>query len=131
VERNIAYIGAMRNPHGTLVVDVSDPKRPRQIAELPMPPCTHSHKVRVSDGIMVTNREVLRAGVARDESCPRVFRRARDLRRVEPAKPKSSQTGILTDTPGPSYARGVHRFDFDGRYAYISPTWTGISGTLR
>ena len=25
VEKNIAYIGNMRNPHGTLVLDVSDP----------------------------------------------------------------------------------------------------------
>ena len=28
------------------------------------------------------------------------------------------------------YARGVHRFDFDGRYAYISPTMDGYVGNI-
>ena len=32
--------------------------------------------------------------------------------------------------PGASYARGVHRFDFDGRYAYISPTVDGYIGNI-
>ena len=29
VERDVAYVGNMRNPHGTLVIDVADPKHPR------------------------------------------------------------------------------------------------------
>ena len=131
VERNVAYIGAMRNPHGTLVVDVSDPKRPRQIAELSMPPCTHSHKVRVSNGIMVTNREVLRAGVAQGEVLSEGFQGGLGIYDISnPAKPKLITNWYTTDTPGPSYARGVHRFDFDGRYAYISPTWDGYIGNI-
>src|SRR5512133_3259480 len=58
VRNNIAYVGNMRNPHGTLIIDVSDPKHPRQLASLSMPQGTHSHKVRVHGDIMVTNREV-------------------------------------------------------------------------
>ena len=52
VERGIAYIGHMRNPHGTSIVDVRDPRHPKLLAELKMPPATHSHKVRVGNGIM-------------------------------------------------------------------------------
>ena len=59
VERGIAYVGNMRNPHGTTIIDVKDPKHPKLLAELPMPPGTHSHKVRVSGDIMITNREAL------------------------------------------------------------------------
>jgi len=51
VERNIAYIGNMHNPHGTLIVDVSDPKHPKQLSSIKMPTGTHSHKVRVGGDI--------------------------------------------------------------------------------
>ncbi len=56
VQNKVAYIGNMRNPAGTLVIDVSDPKNPKQIGEINMPPGTHSHKVRVHGDIMITNR---------------------------------------------------------------------------
>ena len=59
VERNIAYVGNMRNPHGTLIFDVKDPKHPKLLSEISMPKGTHSHKVRVANDIMVTNREVM------------------------------------------------------------------------
>ena len=59
VARNgYAYIGVMRAPHGTLVVDVREPSKPKQLAMLEMPKGTHSHKVRVSGDIMVINHEV-------------------------------------------------------------------------
>ena len=38
--------------------------------------------------------------------------------------------GISDDKAGVEYARGVHRFDFDGRYAYISPTMDGYLGNI-
>ena len=59
VEKGIAYVGNMRNPYGTMVIDVTDPKHPKLLSEISMPAGTHSHKVRVANGIMVTNREVL------------------------------------------------------------------------
>src|SRR5262245_31666148 len=74
VEKNIAYVGNMRNPHGTLVIDVADPKHPKQLASIEMPTGTHSHKVRVGNDIMVTNREVLGAAAARGEVAPKGFR---------------------------------------------------------
>src|SRR5438445_10612972 len=59
VEGNTAFIGHMRNPHGTSIVHVADPKNPKLLAKIAMPPGTHSHKARVGNGIMLTNHEVL------------------------------------------------------------------------
>src|SRR3979409_2718805 len=74
VERGIAYVGNMRNPHGTMIIDVKDPKHPKMLAEITLPPGTHSHKVRAKDGIMVTNREILGAGGLKGEVPTEGFR---------------------------------------------------------
>src|SRR6266571_3603741 len=57
VDRNVAYIAHMKAPHGTTLVDVSDPASPRQLATIEVPPGTHSHKVRAQNGLMLVNRE--------------------------------------------------------------------------
>ena len=131
VERNVAYIGNMRNPHGTMLIDVKDPKKPKMLAELTLPPGTHSHKVRVKDGIMVTNREILGARGLKGEVPPPDFKGGLGIYDVsDPSKPKHITNWETDDKPGPGYARGVHRFDFDGRYAYISPTMEGYIGNI-
>lgn len=131
VERGIAYVGNMRNPHGTQIIDVSDPKHPRLISEIAMPVGTHSHKVRVADGIMITNREILSSRNARGESPPEGYRGGLGIYDVSnPAQPTLITTWNTSDIPEPGYARGVHRFDFDGRYAYISPTCDGYLGNI-
>lgn len=131
VERNIAYIGHMRNPHGTSVVDVSDPKHPKLLAQLSMPPGTHSHKVRVGNGLMVINRETLNTRAARGEVPPEGYRGGLGIYDIsEPAKPRLLTNWNTTDPAQPGPASGVHRFDFDGRYAYISPTWDGYVGNI-
>jgi hypothetical protein len=122
VEGNVAYIGNMRNPNGTLVVDVSDPKNPRELARLGMAPGTHSHKVRVGNGLMLTNREMLAKSPT--ETVPDDWKGGLAIWDIEnPAKPR-----LITvwETAG----KGVHRFDFDGRYAYISPTVEGYLGNI-
>ena len=58
VESGIAYIGHMPGPHGTSVVDVRDPRIPKLLATFDMQPGTHSHKVRVANGLMVINHEI-------------------------------------------------------------------------
>src|SRR5215469_9292745 len=58
VENGIAYIGHIHSPSGTSIVDVKDPKNPKQLAYFEMPPGTHSHKARVGNGLMVINHEV-------------------------------------------------------------------------
>jgi hypothetical protein len=131
VERGIAYIGNMRNPHGTLIIDVKDPKHPKPLAEISMPPGTHSHKVRAQDGLMVTNREILGARALKGEAPPEDFRGGLGIYDVSnPGKPKLITNWNTTEAPGGGGARGVHRFDFDGRYAYISPTWEGYIGNI-
>src|SRR6185436_8812251 len=129
VEKGIAYVGNMRNPHGTLIIDVSDPKHPRQLASVQMPTGTHSHKVRVADGIMLTNREILGAAAARGETPPEGFRGGLGIYDVSnPAKPRHITNWEVS---GPTVqGTGVHRFDFDGRYAYISPTCEGYVGNI-
>ena len=47
----------MDAPHGTSVVDVSDPAKPRIVASIDIPAGLHSHKARVANDIMLVNRE--------------------------------------------------------------------------
>src|SRR6266498_5095963 len=57
VDGCVAYIAHMKAPHGTTLVDVSDPASPRPLATLEVPTGTHSHKVRAGNGLMLVNRE--------------------------------------------------------------------------
>jgi len=129
VEGNTAFIGHMRNPHGTSSVDVADPKNPKLLAKIAMPPGTHSHKARVGNGIMLTNREVLGTKAARGEVAPGDFRGGLGVYDIEnPAKPKLIMNWEVSGDA--ARGTGVHRFDFDGRYAYISPTCEGYVGNI-
>src|SRR6185437_6470027 len=119
VDGTIAYVAHMKAPHGTSIVDVSDPARPRVLATLEVPPHTHSHKVRAANGLMLVNRE------------------------AHPAQPPpAGVTGglVIYDVSQPRRPReipfwkcggaGVPRFTFDGRYAYISPEMDGYVGNI-
>ena len=118
VDGDTLYVGHMREPAGTTLFDVSDPKHPREIARLTMPPGWHSHKVRVADGIMLVNHERLGAEGSPD------FGGGLGIYDVStPSDPKL----ITKWTTG---GRGVHRYSFDGRYAYISPTVEGYVGNI-
>jgi hypothetical protein len=118
VDGRVAYIAHMKSPHGTTLVDVSDPKSPRQLAHVEVPAGTHSHKVRAARGLMLVNREGHGAA---------------------PVPEGAGGLGIY-DVSAPSRPReitfwrsgglGVHRFTFDGRYAYISPEMDGYVGNI-
>jgi len=105
-----AFIGHMRSPAGTSIVDIADPAHPRLLARLEMPPGTHSHKVRVRDGLMLVNRERNNA----DKSTPPDNFRG-GLGIYDVTKPSSPREITRWETGG----MGVHRFDFDGRHAYL------------
>lgn len=118
VENATLFVGHMRHPSGTSIYDVEDPRKPRLLAHLEVPPGWHSHKVRVADDIMIVNYERLGA----DET-PEFGGGIGIYDVSDPARPR--QIGKWR-TAG----RGVHRYDFDGRFAYISPSAEGFVGNI-
>ncbi len=121
VEGNTAFIGHMESPDGTSIVDVADPANPKLLAHIKVPPGTHSHKSRVGNGIMVVNNEFYPAGRTKPDPD---FKGGYSVYDIEnPRKPRLiyryEDAGL-----------GVHRFDFDGRYGYMSPTAEGYAGNI-
>jgi hypothetical protein len=117
IDGTTAYIGHMEAPFGTSVVDVADPKKPSLLAQIEIPPAMHSHKVRAKNGLMVVNHE---------KTGPGPHRIPGGLGIYDVANPKRPRHITNWETAG----AGVHRFDFDGRYVYISPTVEGYIGTI-
>jgi len=118
VEDTLLYVGHMRPTSGTTIIDIADPRSPRVRAKIAVRKGWHSHKVRVVGDIMIVNQE--RFG-----------------------KPGRSEIGggiDIYDVSKPDAPKlikewrtiggGVHRFDFDGRYAYLSPTAEGYVGNI-
>jgi hypothetical protein len=166
VDRGFAYVGHMRPPHGTSIVDVRDPAHPRLVTTLDLPDETsHTHKVRVVGDIMIANVEqndrhaLRRAAAALPEAEARLKGElgrepapdelARALGIPESLLPRLRHTlqhgysdgGFrifdVSDRARPrelAYVRtggiGVHRFDMDERYAYISTEMEGYVGNI-
>ena len=71
VDGHHVYVGHMKPPHGTTIVDVSDPARPKVVAAMALRDAqSHTHKVRVAGDLMITNvemnnRHMLRRGAQR------------------------------------------------------------------
>ena len=117
VRDGVAYVGHVKPPNGTTLIDVSDPSKPRQIANLQVPEGTLSHKVRVDSGIMLVNREIFPIG-RKDPD----FKGGLEIYDItKPATPKHIGTWPT---------RGMHRFTFDGRYVYGSPELDGYLGNI-
>ena len=58
VQNNTCFVGHMKPPHGTSLIDISDPKNPSVISKIKVEsPYSHTHKVRVSEDVMITNVE--------------------------------------------------------------------------
>ena len=59
VDGNYAFVGHMKPPQGTSIIDVSDPKNPKLLTTIMLPDNnSHTHKVRVAGDIMVVNVEM-------------------------------------------------------------------------
>jgi len=121
VDGTIAYVGHTNGPEATTILDVSDPRNPRQIARLMCPHGgVHAHKVRVKNGLMLTNYESKHySGTPDPDFVGGLF--TYDIK--DPTNPK-----LLSFWP--CAGSGVHRFTFDGRYAYISPEIEGYLGNI-
>ncbi|MEA2952896.1 MAG: hypothetical protein QOJ96_2416, partial [Alphaproteobacteria bacterium] len=58
VQGDYAFIGHMKPPHGTSIIDVSDRKNPRLVAAIKLDgDASHTHKVRVVGDLMYVNVE--------------------------------------------------------------------------
>ena len=119
VQGNHCFIGHMTHPHDTTIIDISDPRKPKVVAEIPLDlPHCHSHKTRVVGDIMVTNVERIgRAPDDTNEGGVRIW----DISTV--AKPK-----LITHLR--THGRGVHRFDMDESYLYLSTEMEGYVGNI-
>lgn len=118
VEDTTLYIAHMQAPYGTTIVDVADPRAPRVLATIEIPDGWHSHKVRVANDVMIVNHEKLGPGGALEFGG--------GLGIYDVSRPSTPRPIAKWRTAG----RGVHRYDFDGRYAYISPTVEGYAGNI-
>jgi hypothetical protein len=165
VQDGYAYVGHMAPPHGTSIVDVRDPAKPRVVKTIELPDeKSHTHKVRVVGDIMVTNvemndRHALRRGLKVREVEAKLNA---DLGRAPSDKELSEAINVperllprlrhfvehgygdggfkvwdISDKAKPreiAYIRnkgiGVHRFDMDARYAYISTEMDGYVGNI-
>ena len=165
VQGHHAFLGHMDPPHGTTILDVSEPARPRVVAQIKLEHAhEHSHKVRVVGDVMYTNLErpsrrfaakAMRLVQVRAEleqslrRAPTAAELAATLKVREAELPQLeewSRTGFprggfrvwdISDVTKPRLIThvktggvGVHRFDVDGNYAYISTGMEGYGGNI-
>ncbi|MFM1816233.1 MAG: hypothetical protein RLZ98_2928 [Pseudomonadota bacterium] len=117
VENGYAYVGHVDGPEATTVIDIRDRRKPRiaTVLECDDKQGVHAHKVRVGNGLMLTNYE---AAGPRDTRIPG-FRGG--LHIYDLSNPEQPRPIHYWETEG----AGVHRFTFDGRLAYLSTTMPG------
>ena len=160
-----AYVGHMKPPFGTSIIDIADPRNPRLVTTLEVgSQWSHTHKVRVSGDIMITNVEQDRRHFLRKanqlQNTEQVLQNR--LHRQPSAHEMASELGVnaeqladlqaanargyeeggfkiwdISDKTTPrllAYQRthgfGVHRFDMDANYAYISTEMEGFLGNI-
>jgi hypothetical protein len=120
IKGNHAYLGYMYGPEGTSILDISDPRAPKVLSTVMLDaPGSHSHKVRVvQDDIMIVNSE-LRGPVAGpyEDGGFRIY----DI------KDKTNPKLLHFER---TFGKGVHRFDCDDTYAYISTEMEGFVGNI-
>jgi hypothetical protein len=121
IDGNYAYVGHQHRPQGTTILDISDPRKPKILSTLmPNHPSSHSHKVRIVGDLMVVNSE-FEGGPGRREEYPDGGFRIYDVKnRTNPKLVSFVKT----------HGKGVHRFDLDAHYAYISTEMEGFVGNL-
>lgn len=117
VDGTTLFVAHMRPPAGTSIYNVADPARPLLLAHIEVPPGWHSHKVRAQDGLMIVNHERFRDGAPEFGGGLGIY---------DVSRPSDPRLVTKWRTGG----SGVHRYDFDGRYAYISPTVDGFVGNI-
>ena len=165
VENGYAYIGHMKPPFGTTILDVKDPANPKIVSQIMLDDdFSHTHKVRVADDIMITNveqnrRHFLRKGeklpdlrmtLEAKNGAPATDAELAEALGVKPeqiaeldeARERGYRDGgfkiyDISDRSKPkllhherTFGFGVHRFDMDANYAYISTEMEGYIGNI-
>jgi hypothetical protein len=162
-----AYVGHIpsKSQLGTSILDISDPRAPRVIAQITLDDAdSHSHKVRVVGDIMIVNHERNMTAVGRRadelpgarkalteklgreptpaELADRLGVAVADIAEIEAQAKRGYHNGgfKIYDVSNPAQPKlivhqktggiGVHRFDMDGRYAYISTEMAGYIGNI-
>jgi hypothetical protein len=121
IQGNYAFVGHQHGPEGTTILDISDPRQPKVVSRLMTShPASHSHKVRVVDDVMIVNSEI-EPGKGDRKTYPDGGFRIYDIK--DKTNPK-----LITFVK--THARGVHRFDMDANYAYISTEMEGFVGNI-
>ena len=132
VEGKYAYVGHITNKEGlgTSILDVSDPRKPRLLTQVFLEEKdSHSHKARVAGDLMIVNVEqnMGKGGRKSADSAPEKDGYREGGFKVydvsNRAKPK-----LITHHR--THGRGVHRFDMDEQYAYISTEMEGYVGNI-
>lgn len=152
------YVGHMKPPMGTSIIDVRDPADPKVVSHIPSPDnWSHCHKVRVVGDIMITNVEQdrrhflrkgekitgLRAkGLSNGQIAEALSVNEADIAELEEAQVRGYQSGgfriwDISDKTAPrqlayvkTFGFGVHRFDMDANFAYISTEMDGYVGNI-
>ncbi len=158
LQGNYAYVGHMKPPMGTSIIDVSDPANPKVVSHVAPPDeWSHTHKVKVAGDLMITNvemdkRHFLRKGdkiagfraegLSDDQIAERLSVKPSDIAVLEEALERGYSSGgfrvwDISDKTAPkllsyvkTYGFGVHRFDMDSNYAYISTEMEGYVGNI-
>jgi hypothetical protein len=101
---------------GTSVVDVSDPRHPRVVAQLETPPGTHSHKVQVVGDVLLVNYE-------RSPFEPEARSWQGGLKVFDISKPAQPREIAFLKMAG----KGVHRMTYwEPPFAYMSGSDEGF-----
>jgi len=132
VDGKYAYVGHITNKEGlgTSILDVSDPRQPRLLSQVfVQEKNSHSHKARVAGDLMIVNveqnmgplgRKAADGASQKDDYREGGFKLYDISRREKPRLIAHHRT----------HGRGVHRFDMDERYAYISTEMEGYVGNI-
>ncbi len=165
VQGGYAYVGHMKPPHGTTIIDVSDPRHPRPVHTIMLGDgYSHTHKARVAGDVMIVNveqnnRHLMRRGAripaAEAKLAAALGRAPSEAELAAELKVKAEDIPVLREGNRRGYADGgfrvydisdrsrprllayhkthgfgVHRFDMDSRYAYISTEMEGYVGNI-
>lgn len=161
VQGHLAFVGHMKPPHGTSIIDVSDPSSPRLLTTIMLDgDASHTHKVRVAGDVMVTNVEQnQRHFLRKAERLPALRKKLgkkataaalaaelgvkeADIARLDAALATPYRDGgfrvwDISDPKRPrllhhqrTHGFGVHRFDLDADFAYISTEMEGYVGNI-